>query len=316
MFHSYNKIEGMASILSRRALSLSLLPFGLSAKTERRVAITIDDLPRGGDDPKARSFTPIETMTKKLLAGLGGEPAAAFINPGRAESLSARELDRILHLWAKTPKMELGNHTWNHPDLNKVELTQYCDDILKAEPVIQRARGGKRSLYFRHPFLHAGPTNEKREGLTKFLAQQKYVVAPVTIDTADWLFAAVYAREGEPVRKQYLEYMESMFAYFEKRSIEVLGREIAQTLLIHANQLNADSMPELIAMMKRRGYRIVSLTEALKDPLYQSPEDYTGTNGMSWIHRWGLAKGMKIAWEPDPPEAINKAFQNLSAAKP
>jgi len=49
--------------------------------------------------------------------------------------------------------------------------------------------------------------------------------------------------------------MESIFAFFEARSKEVVGREFPQTLLIHASQLNADTMPELLAMMRRRGYQ-------------------------------------------------------------
>jgi len=41
--------------------------------------------------------------------------------------------------------------------------------------------------------------------------------------------------------------------FFEQRSIEVTGHEIRQILLLHASQLNADAMPELIAMMRHRG---------------------------------------------------------------
>ena len=62
--------------------------------------------------------------------------------------------------------------------------------------------------------------------------------------------------------------MDSILAFFEARSIEVTGHEIRQILLIHASQLNADAMPDLLAMMRRRGYTFVSLQRALEDPAY------------------------------------------------
>ena len=90
----------------------------------------------------------------------------------------------------------------------------------------------------------------------------------------------------------------------------MLGREIAQTLLIHVNQLNHDCLPDLIAMMKRRGYRIVSLTEALKDPAYGADESFVADNGISWIHRWGATKGLPAKMEPDPPAWVNTAYKS------
>ena len=70
--------------------------------------------------------------------------------------------------------------------------------------------------------------------------------------------------------------MESVVAFFEQRAVEVVGREIPQILLIHASQLNADLMPDLLAMFKRRGYSFVTLRQALADPAYSLPESYVG----------------------------------------
>ena len=83
--------------------------------------------------------------------------------------------------------------------------------------------------------------------------------------------------------------------------MEVVGREFPQILLIHANQLNADLMPDLLAMFRRRGYTFVSLEQALADPAYRLEDGYAGRNGFSWIHRWSRTKGMKPKGEPDPP---------------
>jgi peptidoglycan/xylan/chitin deacetylase (PgdA/CDA1 family) len=309
---------GMASSITRRSLSLSLAYGGpwlhLQAQPKRQVAITIDDIPRGGDKPGARDFTSVEAMTKKLVSNLNGSPAIAFVNPGRAKEMSSEELQRILKIWT-AGGVEIGNHTNTHVDIHSVSLAEYQADVLAAEPALQAARGGRRCEYFRHPYLRAGQNEEVRSGMARFLAQQKYTVAPVTVDTADYIYAAVYTREGSAVIPKYLEHLESAFAFFEKRSTEVLGREIAQTLLIHANQLNADAMPQILAMLARRGYTVVSLAKALEDPLYQTKENYAGKQGMSWIHRWGLAKNMKIVWEPETPPAIMEAFKRHTATK-
>ena len=205
----------------------------------------------------------------------------------------------------------LGNHSYSHPDLNNTELERYTDDIVRGEPAIEKAMG-RRPLFFRHPFLHAGPDVAKREGLAKFLASRGYIVAPVTLDNSDWMFAAVYGGPlAAKVKAAYVPYMESVIAFFEERSKEVAGREIAQTLLIHANQLNADTMPDLLAMFRRRGYRFISLEEALRDQAYRMKEDYVGTGGFSWIHRWSRYLGMPGRGEPDEPEWIAAEYKKL-----
>ncbi len=84
----------------------------------------------------------------------------------------------------------------------------------------------------------------------------------------------------------------------------------SQILLIHASQLNADLMPDLLAMFRRRGYRFVSLSEALADPAYRQREEYVGCGGFSWIHRWSKSKGMAPKGEPDPPQWVEKSWRS------
>ena len=64
--------------------------------------------------------------------------------------------------------------------------------------------------------------------------------------------------------------MEAVVAYYEQQSVAIVGREIAQTLLLHASALNAATFDALAAKLEARGYRFVSLGEALKDPAYGS----------------------------------------------
>jgi hypothetical protein len=84
---------------------------------------------------------------------------------------------------------------------------------------------------------------------------------------------------------------------------------MAQTLLIHANFINSDYLDDLIEMFRRRGYRFVTLEEALKDDAYRLPDTYIGPAGISWLHRWAREKGREFILpdEPKVPEFVLKA---------
>jgi hypothetical protein len=137
----------------------------------------------------------------------------------------------------------------------------------------------------------------------------------VTIDNNENVTAHVYARAKQGGDKEtmkrvadaYIRYMEGIFAFFEKLSVDSLGYKVKQTLLLHANELNADHFDDLVRMIRARGYKFISLEEALKDPAYSLP-DAQVTKGLSWLHRWMLAKGEKIKPEPNVPEFISVLY--------
>ena len=288
-----------------------MLGFGATA-AGREVVITIDDLPRGGDSSE-RDLEAVTAMTAKLLRPFHDEriPVIGFVNEGRAVDFGPDGLREVLDLWLDAGA-DLGNHSYSHLNINNVPLAQFTADIARGEPLVEAALAarGRTLRYFRHPFLFTGPTPEVKAGLQSFLAAQDYVVAPVTIDNADYMFAALYTipKYRERVREAYMPYMESVVASFEAAAVALAGREFPQVLLIHANELNADLMPELLAMFRRRGYTFVTLDEALADDVYRLPEDYVGRNGFSWIHRWTRTKGLPTTPEPEPPTWVNEAW--------
>jgi peptidoglycan/xylan/chitin deacetylase (PgdA/CDA1 family) len=304
-----------ASLFVPLLVSMALLT-GAAARAEspstgRAVAITIDDLPRGGDRGPS-DLASLQAMTARLLQPFREQriPVMGFVNGGRYPD-DEPGLKALLEQWLDAGA-ELGNHSHSHFDINSVPLAQYTADITRGEEPLRSvlAARGQRLSYYRHPYLHVGATPEAKAGLASFLAAKGYTVAPVTLDNADYAYAASYLRpeDHERAQREYLPYMESVVAFFEARSVEVVGREFPQILLMHANQLNADQMPALLAMFKRRGYRFVSVAEALRDPVYQSPERYVGRGGFSWIHRWSQARGLPNRGEPDPPDWVMKGF--------
>ena len=87
-----------------------------------------------------------------------------------------------------------------------------------------------------------------------------------------------------------------------------VGYEVKQALLLHANEINADYFDQLVRMMKRRGYKFITLEQALRDKAYRLP-DAQSSEGISWLHRWALAKGMKLREEPREPGFITALFK-------
>jgi hypothetical protein len=131
----------------------------------------------------------------------------------------------------------------------------------------------------------------------------------VTINSSDWLWAAAYARtlhDGDAatqarLREEYLAYMLRTVVYYEGRSRALLGRELPQVLLLHANALNADSYAALVSALRQRGYRFITLEAALRDPAYQRPDGDFGPLGTSWIHRWAMAEGRSWKFSSGQP---------------
>jgi peptidoglycan/xylan/chitin deacetylase (PgdA/CDA1 family) len=252
-------------------------------------------------------------MTEHLLKPFHDQkiPVIGFVNAGQQVDVGAEGLREILDLWLDAGA-DLGNHSYSHLNLNNVTIQQYLDDIVKGEPILRAAlqAHGKKLEFYRHPFLYTGSTVEMKRQIQQFLDQHGYRVAPITLDTSDYEFAALYTKPEfrDRVKRDYVPYMESVVSFFEQRSVEVVGREIPQTLLIHASQLNADLMPDLLAMFRRRGYTFITLDQALADDAYRLPEEYVGPNGFSWIHRWSKTKGMPPKGEPNPPAWVEEAW--------
>lgn len=297
---------------------------GLAAEPSRTIALTFDDLPLAQGLP----FDQARRVTDRILSALKttGAPAVAFVNENKLEVPG--EADRrlsLLRAWLDAGH-ELANHTYSHPDLNSTPLLVYQSDILRGERLIRpmMTSAGKQLRWFRHPFTHTGPSQQIKFNLELFLKRKGYRVAPFTIENSDWLFAKVWldaVRRGDRetaarVKDAYLDYNDIMFGWFERLSAESFGRDIPQILLVHANALNAEVLPEMLARIRARGYRFVSLDEAMADNIYETRDGYVGKFGPSYIHRWAATRGLpsRLRDEPDPPAWITKLSQPQETA--
>jgi peptidoglycan/xylan/chitin deacetylase (PgdA/CDA1 family) len=292
-------------------------------KHNREIAITFDDLPIAG--VLSHDLASSRTITSKLLTAITAHriPAVGFVNEGKLRrdgGVDAKRVD-LLRMWLDAG-LELGNHTYAHLDLNRTPLPAFEEDVLRGEAVTRPLLGarGMTLRFFRHPFLHTGRDLDTKRQFESFLAAHGYRVAPVTIDNDEYIFAAAYDRASargdrdlmRRVTEAYIPYMEAKLEFFERNSRDLVGYEMRQILLLHANPMNAEHVGALARMIERRGYRFITLERALEDAAYESPDTYVGSGGITWLHRWALTKGVGkdfFAGEPTVPAFVEKAAQ-------
>lgn len=287
---------------------------------QKMVAITVDDLP----------FVRMNSMTNRVLIGRTinllealekqHAPATGFVNLSAAYKDGELDSTRfnLLRLWL-IKGFDLGNHTFSHPDYNYVSYADFVNDIEENEPLLNKilAENKKSMVYFRHPYLHRGNSKAKADSLAGYLQKNGYIEAPVTIDNAEWIFAAAYdsvlktkdESQRISVGNQYITYMEAKVKYYERQSQKLFSRNIRHILLIHANSLNSDYMGDLLQMFVNQGYSFVSLSQALEDKAYQATDHYYKKGGISWLDRWAITQGKTkdfFQGEPVCPENIMK----------
>ena len=274
-----------------------------STASARAIAVTFDDLPivsgaLENDIPAQR------IVTERLLEALSfyHVPAIGFVNAGRFAPRGPLEPARIVVLqqWIDAD-LALGNHTYSHLDFNETTLAHFAADAQHGDSLIRAlllAAHRPPPVWFRHPFLSTGRDSTVRARFERGLAEHGYRVAPVTVNSDEYLYAARYDRlaarhDSAAMRKlatEYIAYMTQVIAHCEEQSKALFGREIAQILLLHANVLNADHFGDLARMLQARGYRFIPIDSAMADPAYQRPDRYYGTDGLSWLGRWARAK--------------------------
>jgi len=302
---------------------------GLAAASAplRQIAVTIDDLPAGA--AHNMSAAAITQMTTELLGVLQQQnvPAVGFVNERKLYYKWGEVDERIkaLNLWLDAG-FELGNHTYGHTSLNKAGLEDFKEAVIEGESVtrILLAQHNMKLRYFRHPYLDTGRDLETRREAEAFLVARGYRIAPVTLDAWDWNFAGIYddakKRGDTPLQNEvvssYLSHHAAVFAYYEKLSKELLGYEPKQILLLHANFLEAEHIGELLEMIRKRGYRFITLEDALSDQAYSLPDDYVGEEGTNWLDHWAVTRGQPPQGGPEFPADMLERSRALPRTPP
>lgn len=295
---------------------LSLI--GIAAFAQKQVVITIDDLISNGP---FKDLKHIQTVNQQVIdtALAYAVPAIGFVNEEklyRNNEEAARK--QILRNWLDAG-LDLGNHTYSHPSLYNTPLEEFKQEVIKGEEVttILLQEYGKEMRYFRHPFLNTGPDSLTRASFEAFLSQKGYEIAPVTVESSDYVFNKLYAQavlngnstEMKAMGEAYVKHTLKMFDWFGQVTDQTIGHEIPHIYLCHVNPLNADYLGAIFRGLKDRGYEFVALEEALEDPVYRKTDYHIGQWGVSWLYRWD--KGKVKQWlmaEPEVDSEILKKY--------
>ncbi len=289
-----------------------------ASRAPRAMALTFDDLPyanvTAGD---LGALTQAQRVTSALLRVLAAHraPVVAFVNEAKLGSGPELEARTAILQQRVDASAVLGNHTYSHADLNVLTIQQFEDQILKGETVTRRLMQPRQpyQLYFRHPQTHTGDTQAKKETVEAFLEGRGYKVAPHTIDSSDYIFNSGYVQAlgrdeatATRLREAYLDFVIRATEFAERVSPQIFGRDIPQTILLHANDINADSLDDLLKRLEGRGYAFVSLDTAMADPAYRTKDTLVTKFGPTWLWRWMKSQGMSISFseDPDPPQWV------------
>jgi peptidoglycan/xylan/chitin deacetylase (PgdA/CDA1 family)/ketosteroid isomerase-like protein len=252
----------------------------------RPIAVTVDDLPIGmpnlHPDPADR-----EQVTKCLLEILAHHkiPATAFVVWGQVRG---PQDEALLTAWLRAGHT-LGNHTFGHPDLTRLDLDAWLADMEQGRAGLAawlQARGAVLR-YFRFPFLDEGDTGAKWDAVRRALRDSGQRTVPVTIDTQDWSFEKrlLDARQGsdrnavDDVLSSYEETLRGDVLWHESRGDELFGRKTPQIILLHANAVGAAGWDHLFTWLERTGHRFATAEEVLKDPAVAEEPRFLGRHG-------------------------------------
>ncbi|CEK11291.1 polysaccharide deacetylase family protein [Legionella hackeliae] len=225
---------------------------------KREIAITIDDLPFVGESKNFHLNMIIDTLKANEV------PATGFVIAKEVTPENLKMLQKF-----HDAGLGLGNHTYSHINLNRVKTEAYIHEIDAADKILSPVLTEPK--YFRYPYL-AMSQGEKKERVLHFLGAKNYQIAPITVDSKDFLFNQILYAVPEKERRGFLSALKKCYIDFiwqqtlkaEEHSRLAHKPEQAQILLIHANLLNAYVLPDIIELYKQNGFSFISLEEALK----------------------------------------------------
>ncbi len=313
------------------AILVLLCPAVGQNSVRRTIALTFDDLPFAvaGNDQAPGTLAEVQRVNAAILKTLASHhaPAIGFVNEIKLNVSSERDARAaVLEEWLDAG-LNLGNHTYSHPALSQTETAAYEDDFVRGTTITsaEMKAAGKTEKYFRYPYLDTGKDASQQKAIIAFYTSRGYQNAAVTAQNEDWLFNVPYseavskhdAAEQKHIAEAYLQHTDDQLAYSEELSRRLFGREIAQVMLLHVDELNADHLDAVLSLMEKRGYTFITLEQALGDLAYSTRDDYVGPDGLIWLERWRIALGKPIRLsEPSTPQWAQDAYQRITGQKP
>jgi len=249
-----------------------------------QLAITMDDPTLKLDDNLRWS-----DANSRILKALDSRNirAALFVCGMRVDEADGA---RLLSAWDQAGH-QICNHSYSHLNYcsTRTGYSDFAVDFLKNEKII--APYHNKTLLFRYPFLKEGDTADKRDHFRTLLKESGYRVGHVTIDASDWYvnqrMADRLIKEAKfninPYRDFLIAHLLDRAAFYRQLAIDVLGRDIRHTLLIHYNTLNALVLPEVMAAFENAGWQWIDASLAFQDEAFRlQPKTLPAGESLVW----------------------------------
>jgi peptidoglycan-N-acetylglucosamine deacetylase len=252
-----------------------------NARSDKRIALSFDDSPRG---PGA--FLNMDTRPQMLIAQMraaGVKQAVFFINPGRIDE--SNDFAAVMDAYTKAGHV-LANHTADHLQLSSVSADTFLADVDEAEGWLKQQRGYRP--WFRFPELDEGGRDKaKRDAVRAGLKVRGLRYGYVTADGWDWKLESLAekaAKSRQPLdvnalRDLYIETHVEAARFADTLGRKAMGRAPAQVLLLHDTDLAALYLGDLIKALRADGWKIITADEAYADPMGKAQPDLADTNG-------------------------------------
>jgi hypothetical protein len=72
----------------------------------------------------------------------------------------------------------------------------------------------------------------------------------------------------------------------------------------------------LIELFRKRGYRFITLEDALSDQAYGLPDTFIGEEGSGWLDHWAITLGKPPQGAPSVPQWVNERWKALRTPQP
>ncbi|VTS12812.1 polysaccharide deacetylase family protein [Streptococcus pseudoporcinus] len=185
------------------------------ASKEKMVALTFDDGPNPATTPKVLE-----------LLGKYGAKATFFMMGSKIAGNEA--LVKKVHDLGN----DIGNHSWDHPNLTKLSPDQVKSQIQSTNDAIVKACGQK-PVYLRPPYGATNDMVKQASGMSQMLW---------TVDTRDW---ENHSTEG---------IMSNIKSQLQPGGV-ILMHDIHQT--------SVDALPTVLEYLKKEGYQCVTLSQLM-----------------------------------------------------
>lgn len=208
-----------------------------------RVALTFDDGPNPETTPDV-----IDTLRRH------GVPATFFINGSRVADDETRALAAEI---AADPLFLLGNHTWSHPNMARLDAERVAFQIDGTTEVI--AAAGAEPRWFRFPF------GSSTCATAEAVRERGYVIAGWHVDSADWCFST---HGGHCPRSTFRHVPDALRDDMKAFVLEQVRAYDGGVVLFHdIHRYTADQLEAIIVALAEEGYTFTRLDDAETFPL-------------------------------------------------